>query len=92
MKYIKYFESKIEELAFKVGDYVILDLAKINLADGINLTNKYCIINYAKKSETSDYWYDVEPIDKSYEEMSVIENEILRVMTPEEIILNKYNI
>lgn len=110
MKYIKKFEesifnlyskhnsnlSEIEHTKYKVGDYVVLDLDKINLdvETSEKYSEKYCKviwIDYKQFNVNNGYPYEVEYLDET-EQLSVKEDEILRLMTPEEIITSKYNI
>lgn len=82
---------------YKVNDYVVLDLDKLN-SDGDSskvYSKKYGKINWIDKKQfnvENGFPYEVEYLDDETDQVSVKDNEILRLMTPEEIIMNKYNI
>jgi len=99
MKHLKAFESTYWEQNYRIGDYVLLDLERIE-EEGYNkdvikfIDNMGKIVKY---EEDQSYEYTVEFYTNTT--IPVREEEILRKLTPEEITeykmkkdANKYNI
>ena len=94
MKYLKTYENiDIKKFPkYKIDDYIVLDLDKMNsLEPTSTYSQKYGKIIWINK-QVDDFPYDVEFLDYESGQIAVKEDEILRLMTPEEIIANKYNI
>lgn len=100
MKYIKLFESKIKK--YKVGDYVLIDVEKINrqnIKDHLSEEENYPDGEKAKIINDTPVDYDYKIIFDTNRDYNISEDEIIRYLSEDEILnfetnltAKKYNI